>query len=367
MAVVEAVLQRVGVEGGGDAHLAVGEREGGEVAEHVVGGGRGDAERGGEAVAAAEQLGVVAGAQLGPAAGEQLAEPADRRSDAQPGGGVVGAGPVELLPQGRAGAGGGVAVADDAGVELLLAIAADVQHGGALGRADPLVEVAGVVGGAEIVEGEGDHAGAVGAVDEGVDAAVGEGPHDRGDREDEAGGGGDVIDEGEAGARADAGLQGGDDLVGVGDREGHGGDDEAGAGATAEVLQGVAAGAVDVVGGEELVAGSEAEGAEDRVDAGAGVAHEDEVVGASADEGGDVLAGAVEQGAESAEEEVDRLALHQGAQAVLLAEDDARAGAEGAVVEEDDRGVEGPVSAEIVRRRPHAGEYTAADAAHARP
>ena len=70
----QAQLQRVVVERRGDVGDAVGQRERGEVGEHGVGRGGGDAESGGESVAAAEQLGVVAGADLGPAAGQQLAD-----------------------------------------------------------------------------------------------------------------------------------------------------------------------------------------------------------------------------------------------------------------------------------------------------
>jgi hypothetical protein len=157
----ECELQRVGVEGGARRRgSAVGQGQGGEAAEHAVRGRGGDAEGGGEQVAAGAHERVVAGPQLGPAAGEQLTEPADRWRYTQPRARVVGAGPVELLPQARARAPRVVAVADDGRVDVGLAIAADVQHAGALRRAHPLVKVAGVVGGAEGPQVEREHAGA---------------------------------------------------------------------------------------------------------------------------------------------------------------------------------------------------------------
>ncbi len=77
------------------------------------------------------------------------------------------------------------AVGDRAGADTRLPIAPDVEEGRTLGRADPLVQIAGVLGGAEPVEVEREHARCVSAVDERVDPPLRQRRDQPFDRQDE--------------------------------------------------------------------------------------------------------------------------------------------------------------------------------------
>ncbi len=85
-----------------------------------------------------------------------------------------------------------------------LPVTTDVKEGRPLGRADPLVEVAGVVGGPKTLEVEIQLAGSVRAVHQGVDAAASELGHELLDREYESRGGSDVIKNHQPSSRANS-------------------------------------------------------------------------------------------------------------------------------------------------------------------
>ena len=140
------------------------------------------------------------------------------------------------------------------------------RNAGALRRADPLVEVAGVPGRAEPVEVERQHPRRVGAVDERLDPALGERGDDPLDREDQRRRARDVADQGEPGPVGDRAEDRVDDVVLRRDRERDPGDDDAGAVALGDVAQDVDRRVVLVVVGQELVAGLEPERADDGVD-----------------------------------------------------------------------------------------------------
>ncbi|MEI9893109.1 MAG: hypothetical protein WDN28_04155 [Chthoniobacter sp.] len=140
-----------------------------------------------------------------------------------------------------------------------------------------------------------------------------------------------------------------DDLRFIAQREGNPGDDDLGSRARRGFGEHVAACIIIVVGGEQFVAGRELQRAHDRVHARGGVGDEDQVVRLGLEEGRQLFARGVEQIWQIAPEKLHRLALHAGAQFGLGREDGAGAGAEAAVIEEDDAGVERPVIGEGAR------------------
>jgi hypothetical protein len=103
----------------------------------------------------------------------------------------------------------------------------------------------------------------------------------------------------------------------------------------ADELPGGVAGAVLQVGGQHLVAGLQVQRARDDVDAGGGVGHEDQVVGACAEEASQPPTRFAQQRGRAAAEEVHRVAFHLAAASLAAPPSPARAGAERAVVEED--------------------------------
>jgi len=95
-----------------------------------------------------------------------------------------------------------------------------------------------------------------------------------------------------------------------------------------------------VGGGQHLVAGQERQRPRHGVDAAGGVGQEDQVVGARAQVIGQHFPRQRQQRARAAAEEVHRIALELGLAALVVGKHLGRAGAEGAVVEEDEIGVE---------------------------
>ena len=194
--------------------------------------------------------------------------------------------------------------------------------------------------------------GRVGAVDERLDAALGEGGDDPLDREDERRRARDMADQGEPSPVGDRGRAG-RSTTASSDATGNGisGDDDPGAVALGDVAQDVDRGVVLVVVGQQLVAGLEAERAEDRVDGAGRIRDEREVVRVGPDEGPEVAPSRGQQAGQVAGEELDGLRLHPVATPALGLEDGPRARPERAVVQERDRGVEGPRGGVLGRHR----------------
>ena len=212
---------------------------------------------------------MVAGHHGRPAAVEQSADVGEGVRNAQPGGRVERALPVELRPvpaRSTPGPDGRVrAVGDRRRADSRLAIGPDVEERGALRRADPLVEVARVPRGPDRGQVERQHPRRVRAVDERLDAALGERRDDPGDREDERRRARDVAEDGDPGPVGDRVEDRVDDLVLIATGNGIRATTTRAPVALGDVAEDVEDGVVLVVVGQELVAGAEAERAEDRV------------------------------------------------------------------------------------------------------
>ncbi len=280
----------------------------------------------------------------GPTVGVSGLEEVDRRRHRQDGAGVVGSHPVEQQVETRAvGAVGVGPVRYDRRDDPVVAVGPDPQEAGALGSAQPLVAVAGVVGGSQAIEIDRDLARTVGAVDQGVYPALLQFGDDVGDGEHQGGRAGDVVDESESGAVGHGRRDGCRDLLRIGEGEGDAGDDDLDPGPPGDEVDGVATGVVGMVGDEQLVTGGEGEGTEHGVDAGGGVGDEDQVVGSGTEEPAQAGAGRVQQLLQVPLEEAHRVGLHAAPDTVLGGEDGLGRGAEGPVVEEVVVRIEDPV------------------------
>src|SRR5215813_5377377 len=233
-------------------------------------------------------------------------------------------------------------MADGERVDVGLAIAPHPEEGRALGRADPLVTVGAVIRGAEPAQIDGHHAGSMRTVDERLHPALAQLGDETLHGQDETGGAGDVIEQGQARAGRHPRHYGLDDHVRRRDGERDGHDLHPGARAPRHKVEGVAAGAVDVVRGEELIALLEGERAQHGVDAARGVADEGEVVGVAAHEGGEGLAGLVEAAVQLAAKEAHGLRFQLRAESGLDVEHLPGTGAVGAVVQEGDVALQRP-------------------------
>src|SRR6478752_5047714 len=89
-------------------------------------------------------------------------------------------------------------MADHQRMDERLAISAYPEESGAFGRATPLVEIARVIRGTQLLEGKRQHAGTMRTVYQGVDAAVVQRADQALDGHDEPAWAGDVIDEHQA-------------------------------------------------------------------------------------------------------------------------------------------------------------------------
>jgi hypothetical protein len=234
-------------------------------------------------------------------------------------------------------------VTDDGWDEVILPVAADMEESGAFWGAEPLVAVAGVVRSSDFFYVDGQQKGGVGAVDEKLDAALAQFGSDAFDGEDEPGGAGDMVEDCDAGVVADFLEDGVDDFVGGAQWERQIHYDDCCSAALGDGAGGVVAGIVAVTCDEDFVAGLELARAQDGVDARGGVGEEDEILGFGADEGGECLAGGVEERLKAPDHELDGAGLEFVPEFLLVTEDGAGAGAEGAVVEEGNLRVEGPV------------------------
>ena len=163
----------------------------------------------------------VPGPDLGPASGQQPPHEVQRPGNGEHRGVVLGPHPVELQTEARAiGARRVRAVADGQRADERLPIAADLEEGGALRGAEPLVAVAGVVGGAQRPEVEGQHPRRVRAVDQHVDARSWSAGHQRLHREDDPRRAGDVVEQRQAGPGRHRRQHRLGDLLGAADGEG---------------------------------------------------------------------------------------------------------------------------------------------------
>jgi hypothetical protein len=307
-----------------------------------------------QAVAGRERQRPVRGSQRGPAAGQERAEKGQRVGQREQRRRVVRAGPQELELEARAvDALRARAVAGHERVHAGLTVAPHVEEGRALGRAQPLVAVARVVGRAEGGQVELDHAGRVRAVDEHVDAAPLQSLDEARDGQHQARRARDVVDERQARGRRHPREQRFDDLFRIAQREGQRRAHDARAARLRHRVGRVAAGRVGRVGDEQLVAGAQLERAQHGVDAGRGVGHEDEVGRVGAHEGRQRRARRLELRLEFPHHKTYGLALEPGPPALLAVEDGRWTRAEGTMVQETDCRVQRPrrARAGAIRRR----------------
>ena len=210
--------------------------------------------------------------------------------------------------------------------------------------------VAGVEGGAQIVQGQGHLARPVGAVDEGLDAALAQGADQVLERQDQAGLADDMVDHQQARGVGDGGEHALDDLARVRQREGDRNDPHAGADAPAVEAHGVGGGVVLGVQDQDLVAGTDlglgdlarvvtpgrglaGQHRQGRVHSGGRVGHEDQAPGVRAEEPPQEVPRMVDARLELAVHEGHRAGLEPQLQLALRVHHDARRGAEGAVVQ----------------------------------
>ena len=148
------------------------------------------------AVARVEREPVVSGHDGRPAAIDEPTDELEGRRNRQPRRGVERPLPVELGAEARSGTDHRVgAVRDRPRPDAALPVAPNVEESRSLRRADPLVEVARVVGRAQPVEIERDHPRGMGAVDERVDSPLRQGGDEPLDRQDEGRRARDVTDD----------------------------------------------------------------------------------------------------------------------------------------------------------------------------
>jgi len=182
----------------------------------------------------------------------------------------------------------------------------------------------------------------VGAVHDALDASSAQRLDELRERNDQRRRAGHVIEERQARARRDRFEHRPDDLFGTGKREWHARHDHPRAAARRHELEGLAAGAVGVIGRQDIVAGLQVPAAERRVDGVSRVRDEGEAVRRRPDECPERLPRFGEAPLQLAVEKVDRLPLDARTQIGLELEDRPRAGAEGAVIEVVDPGIERP-------------------------
>ena len=234
---------------------------------------------------------------------------------------------------------GDITPADHARVQFGLAFGPHVQKGRAFGCAQPLVAVAGVEVRAQGVQVQVDLPWRVRAVDERRQAAAAGGLTQRGDGKDQRRGRRDVAGEHHPCARRDGGHHAVDEGFGVeGQRDLDAPIDRAGQ--RAHALPGGVAGAVFVVGGQHLVAGLQAQRLRHRVDARGGVGHEDQVGRRSTQAGRQSRACLRQQRRRTPAQKGHRVAFEFELPVLVIGEHVFRAGAETAVVQEDEPGLQ---------------------------
>ena len=235
-------------------------------------------------------------------------------------------------------------MADRQRPQAVVQVGPHVEVGGPLRGAEPLVAVAGVVGGTQRVELEAQHAWSVGAVDEGLDAALAQGGHQRLDRHAQARLARDVVDQNQpcpVGDRLEHALQ---HDRGIRDRKRQLHQDDRRAGPLRRVVQRVRAGVVLVVRDDQLVPDFELDAAQDGVDPFRRVSNQRQVVRIRAEELAELGAHLVQSLLETPSVEADGLALDQVGPRTLALEHRDRTGPEAAVVEERLLWVDPPVA-----------------------
>ncbi len=176
-------------------------------------------------------------------------------------------------------------MADRQRTDAGLPIAADVEERRALRGGQPLVAVARVIRGTDLVQLDRDHPRSVCPVHQGVHAAPIELLDEFGDRQDDARGARDVAEEREPRSRRDPREDRGDDGIGIEDGECDVGDHDPCIVPLGRVVQRVQRGVVLEARREEFVPGLEADGAQHRADPGSRIRHEREIVGVRTQEG----------------------------------------------------------------------------------
>jgi len=162
--------------------------------------------------------------------------------------------------------GEGHPVADGQGVNLGLPVFPNVQHGASFGRGEPLVRVRGRVGCAQVVEGQRHHADAVRGVEQHRHAAGFQGLDEGFEGHPQPGRAGHGVDHRQNRALAHAGHDAFHHDLGPVDGKGQVHRDHGRAPTVGDVIDGVPAGLVGVVGHEDLVARLKAKRAQHGVD-----------------------------------------------------------------------------------------------------
>ncbi len=327
--------------------LSRGKGHGRERAQHFLGSGRRDPERLLQDRPTSKRQAPIPRAHLVPSAGHDLLEEGDGVGHAEKRRWVVGPVEIELEAEPASVRAERVRpVAQSQRTKEMLPIPANVEKRRAFRSAHPLVAVACVISGAELVEPEREHPGGVRAVDQSIDTSLRERANQRRHRENDAGRARDVVDEKKTGPFRHRGQHRVDGFARRGQRKRHGSHDHLRARPLRDEVQRVAAGVVLVVGREELVTRTERERAEDGVHTGGRIGDERDVIGARADEPSERFSRLVDARLEPAVEELHGLALHLRPKLLLPFLDPDRTSAEGSVVEEDDVRVEAPVARE---------------------
>ena len=158
------------------------------------------------------------------------------------------------------------------------------KESGALGSADPFVQIAGVIGGPEFSENQRQHPGSMRPIDQSFHAARLEFANDFCDRKNQGRIAGDVIDHGKTGAASYDPHNRFNHFISMLQRKGDACDNQPGPGASSDLCERVVAGIVIVVGGEQLIAPTEIQRANDGIDCSGCVGGEHQVASASADE-----------------------------------------------------------------------------------
>ncbi len=286
---------------------------------------------------------MVGRPQARPAPGMQAGHEMDGRRHSEVGRRVEGAGPIELQAKARLIPATGIgAVADGQRTNGLLTIRAHIEEGGALGGADPLVQIADVIGRCQLMQFHIQHAGRMGPVHQRVDAAFRHLFHKCGQWHDDAGGAGDVVDEEQSCAGTGGGADGGQEGVAARDRHGQLDMAQAGPCALGHIAGGVGTGVVFMIGEQDLVAGSEGQGTQDAVDAVGGIGDKGQIVRRRSQEGGQFGPGLAEDHFQLIGQKTHRLTFHPFPPALLSLQHRARAGTERAMIQEGDVRVQQP-------------------------
>ena len=224
----------------------------------------------------------------------------------------------------------------------MLPIGACIQESGPLWAVCPFMEIGGIEVGSEVLHVQRDLPHRMGAVDNAEDSGFARTAADLLDRENERGRRRDMAEEDDLGARGNAGPELLHEGLGGCDRHRHWLVFVDRARLLAQEAPAAIERAVFLVACQNLVAGLQMQAAGDDVHAGRGVGDVDEVVGAAVDVGRQRGTRFAHQAVEAAlvAEELHRLALQLALPPLVFLEHNLGRGAERAVVQEGDVGIE---------------------------